>query len=152
MNKLFVSEPRANRREFAKRYGVDGFIDPTKTPLKDYNFGCRIDRVLQTCPPPTLADAFDAAGLGAVIAYIGIGVGEKAFCKFEANSFHFKKLQLRASYASPALYGPKAIQLLKDGVIDGEAYVTHRFKLSEIEKAYTVARDDPSAIKVVVEP
>jgi len=152
VRRLFVSEPRASRRDFARRYGVDGFIDPAQTPLQKYDFGCKIDRILQTCPPPTLADAFDAAAVGAVISFIGIGVGEKAYCRFDVNAFHFKKLQLRASYASPALFGPKALRLLKDGVIDGEAFVTHRFKLDEIEKAYKTARDDPAAVKVVVEP
>lgn len=152
VRRLFVSEPRAARRQFARRYRPDGEIDPTQTPLAKYDFGCRIDRVLQTCPPPTLAEAFDIAAPGAIISFIGIAFGEKAYCRFDVNPFHFKKLQLRASYASPALFGPRALQLLRDGVIDGEAYITHRFRLDQIEEAYRVARDEPSAIKVVVEP
>jgi threonine dehydrogenase-like Zn-dependent dehydrogenase len=152
VRRLFVSEPRETRREFARRYGVDGLVDPTKTPLQEYDFGCRIDRVLQTCAPPTLAEAFDVAAVGAVVSFVGIGWGDKAFCRFDVNEFHFKKLQLRASYASPALFGPRALRLLGDGVVDGEACVTHRFKLEKIEQAYRVARDDPDAVKVVVEP
>ena len=78
--------------------------------------------------------------------------GEGAFCTFDANAFHFKKLQLRASFASPALFGPKAVQLLQEKVVDGDAIVSHRFPLGRIQEAMDTARRDPAAVKVVVMP
>lgn len=151
---IFVSghKRRTRRMELAKRFGADAFIDPTETSLEDYNFDCKINRILVTSPPKTLAYAFQVAAKGAVISFIGIAHGDGAFCTFNVNDFHFKKLQLRASFASPALFGPLALQYLREGVVDGKALISHRFPLEKIAEAMDVARNDPSAVKVVVMP
>ncbi len=138
------------RIEVARKFGVDEVVDPSVTPLPTYDFGCQIDRILVTTPPPTLNDAFQVASTGAIISFIGIAYGDKGFCTFDVNSFHFKKLQLRASFASPALCTPLALQYLREGVIDGEAMISHRFSLTKIEEAVRVARDTTQSVKVVV--
>ena len=143
---------RPRRVELARQFGADTCIDPTETPLTQHPFDCKIDRIMVTAPPKALADAFAVAADGAIIAFIGIAHGDGAQCSFDANEFHFKKLQLRASFASPALFGPAALQYLRDGVIDGDALVSHRYPLSRIAEAMQTARTDPSAVKVVVEP
>ncbi len=142
----------AARVAVARQFGVDDVLDPEVTPLPEADFGCAIDRVLVTTPPPTLADTFQVAGKGGIISFIGIAYGDRAFCTFDANEFHFKKLQLRASFASPALFTPLALQYLREGVIDGEALISHRFPLDRIEEAMATARDTTTAVKVVVVP
>jgi len=132
--------------------GVDRAVDPSEAPLDKVDFGCGIDRVLVTAPPPTLTDAFNVASLGGIISFIGIGYGDNAFCRFDANKFHFKKLQLRASYASPALCTPLALQYLREGVVNGPALISHRFKLDQMTDAIATARDSSVALKVIVEP
>ena len=52
-----------------------------------------------------------------IITFIGLGSGEKGLVRFDGNAFHFKKLQLRASFASPALYGPAALRCLREGIV-----------------------------------
>ncbi len=140
------------RVKTAKEFGADRVVDPSATPLDKIDFGCPIDRVLVTTPPPTLADAFSVAAKGAIVSFIGIAYGENAFCRFDANAFHFKKLQLRASFASPALYGALALQYLREGLVNGPALISHRFPLSQIAEAMAVARDPAVALKVVVMP
>jgi threonine dehydrogenase-like Zn-dependent dehydrogenase len=143
---------RRARMECALKLGADVFIDPGETALTGFKFGCPIDRIIVTSPPPTLSDAFAVAAKGAIISFIGIGQGEEAFCRFDVNAFHFKKLQLRASFASPALYGPMALDLLREKVVDGNALISHVFPLDRIAEAFQVAARDPSAIKVVIQP
>jgi threonine dehydrogenase-like Zn-dependent dehydrogenase len=138
------------RLRLVERFGADAIIDPNETRLESHDFGCPIDRVLVTSPPTTLNSAFAVAAKGGIISYIGIAYGDGAFCRFEANDFHFKKLQLRASFASPALYTPLALQVLREGVVEGAALVSHRFPLSMIGEAVEVARDKRTAVKVVV--
>lgn len=152
--RVFISEfgDKMARKKMAESLGIDGFIDPRKATVAKYDFGCAIDRVLMTAPPPCLNDAFTVACKGGIISFIGIAHGEGAYCKFNVNDFHFKKLQLRASFASPALYTPMALQYLREGVINGEALISHRFKLEEIAKAVDVAKNDPSALKVIIKP
>lgn len=156
--KIFMSAFLAEkaRIQAARKFGVDGIIDPSKTPLAKYDFGCKIDRVLVTTPPPTLADAVAVCCQGdikgGIIAFIGIGFGESAYCHFNANDFHFKKLQLRASFASPALFGAQALQYLREGVIDGKTLISHRFPLDRMAEAMATARDTSVALKVIVQP
>ena len=152
--KIFVTElkSRTKRIELAKKFGADICIDPVESPLETYDFGCKINRILVTAPPKTLPTAFKVASKGAIISFIGIAFGEAANVTFDANDFHFKKLQLRASFASPALYGPRALQYLKEGVVDGEAIVTHRYKLEQIKEALRVSLEDSAAVKVVIVP
>lgn len=140
------------RIEAARRLGADGIFDPSQTPLPKVDFGCAIDRILVTAPPPVLNDAFQVACKGAIVSFIGIGHGERAFCRFNADDFHFKKLQLRASFASPALYTPLALQYLREGVVDGNALISHRFPLARMAEAMAVARDPAKSLKVIVQP
>ncbi|MHC4884213.1 MAG: zinc-dependent alcohol dehydrogenase [Planctomycetota bacterium] len=150
--RIFVSATsrRPVRAELAKRFGADEVIYVDQTELSSYDFGCDIDRVLHTTAPATLNDAFQTACKGAIISFIGIAHGEGAFCTFDVNAFHFKKLQLRASFASPALFTARALDFLRDGVVDGEALISHRFPLGQIEEAMRIAREDASALKVIV--
>lgn len=152
--RIFVSAfgRSAARIEAAKKIGIDGVFDPSDRPLSEVDFGCKIDRVLVTAPPPTLADAMAVAAKGGIISFIGIAFGDNAYCKFDANAFHFKKLQLRASFASPALYTPMALQYLREKVVDPEILISHRFPLARMSEAMQVARDGSRAVKVIVNP
>jgi len=152
--RVFVTElgARTKRVELAKAFGADLCIDPVETPLETFDFGCQIDRILVTAPPKVLPAAFNVACKGAIISFIGIDFGAGANVTFDANAFHFKKLQLRASFASPALFGPRALRYLKEGVVDGAAMVTHRFALDQIADAIRVSHADSSAVKAVVIP
>lgn len=150
--RVFVGGHRNRRRmALAREWGADDVIDPANGPLIEYEFGCPIDRVLVTAPPCMLAPAFNVAAKGAIITFVGIEWGAGATCSFDANAFHFKKLQLRASFASPALFGALALQYLREGVVDGKALISGRFPLDEVPAAMEAARAD-DALKVVVEP
>jgi L-iditol 2-dehydrogenase len=151
--RVFVSglkRDRPGRGELAKRLGADAFIETDTTPLEDYDFGCLIDRVMVTAPPRMLGSATKVAAKGGIISYIGIEYGSGATCSFDANDFHFKKLQLRGSFAAPALYGPAALRCLREGIVDGEALISHRYPLDKLSEAYRTAQQDPTAVKVVI--
>jgi len=152
--KIFLSAFDRNtaRIAAAKAIGVDGIFDPSRQPLSEVDFGCEIDRILVTTPPPTLNDAMGVACKGGIISFIGIAFGEKASCTFNANDFHFKKLQLRASFASPALYTPQALRYLREKVVDPEILISHRFPLEQMVAAMQTARDGSRAVKVMINP
>jgi threonine dehydrogenase-like Zn-dependent dehydrogenase len=152
--KVFASDfkKRKRRYELALEFGADAWIDPSETPLDKFDYGCDIDRIIVTSPPLSLPSAFSVASNDAVISFLGIGGAGKNSCSFDADAFHFKKLQLRASFASPALYGPLALQYLKEKVIDGESIVSRCFDLDKIADAMKFAAEDAAAVKVVVKP
>jgi L-iditol 2-dehydrogenase len=142
---------QTGRLALARRFGADEVFAADQTPVTKFAYGCGIDRILVTTPPATLAPTFAVAAKGGIITFIGLGEGAAATCSFDANEFHFKKLQLRASFAAPALFTPLALRYLKEGVIDGEALISHRFGLDRIAQAVQVARSAEAA-KVVVLP
>ncbi len=150
-NKIFVSDYKSmtKRFELAKHFDVADYIDPSEQKLADYKFNCRIDCVLVTAPPAVLPDAMDVISDAGIISYIGIG-WDKAKITFDADKFHFKKLQLRASFASPAHYGAEALDLLERKIVDPDIFISHIFKFDEMDKALEAAKSK-DAIKVVVE-
>lgn len=137
------------RLELARRFGADDVFTTDTTPVSKFDYGCAIDRIMVTTPPATMPETFDVAAKGGIVTFIGLGEGEKATCAFDANKFHFKKLQLRASFAAPAMFTPLALTYLREGVIDGEALISHRFALADIAEAVR-AGNAADAVKVVV--
>ena len=139
------------RLETALKFGADEIIEVDKTPIDSYKFSQAPDRFLISSPPKTIPAMVEAAGRGAILSFIGIKFGDGANITFDANTFHFKKLQLRGSFLSPALYTPYALQLLKNGSIDSKSLITHVFDMSDLKEALRVAAFEPDkSIKVVV--
>lgn len=140
------------RIELAKRFGADEIVYTDKINLEDYSYDRKgVDKVMVTAPPKTIPPSLKAANTGGTVAFLGIEYGAGATITFDANEFHFKKLQLRASYAAPALYFPRCVELIKSGVIDAKAMISHRFKLDDIAGAMTTFRDDKAnTVKMVM--
>jgi L-iditol 2-dehydrogenase len=130
----------------AKVLAVDGPL-PEQKELQ-----ARFEHVLVTAPVELIPSALDLLTYGGELTYIGGGTGS-GLINFDANKFHYRKLQLRASFASPALYFPVVIELLKSGIIPGEKIISHRFPLSDLAVAMQLCRDDKEhVVKVVVNP
>jgi L-iditol 2-dehydrogenase len=152
--RLFVAaRSHSTRRiDLARAFGVDEivFTDREDIAKRSWPKG-GLDRILVTAPPSTIPAALDAARIGGVVAFIGIENGKGGTISFDANAFHFRKLQLRASFAGPALYFPMALDLLKTGAIDGKALISHRFSLADIGRAFREIHEDKAgAVKGVM--
>jgi threonine dehydrogenase-like Zn-dependent dehydrogenase len=143
---------REKRNQLALEFGADELLYEDEQPLAERKFDPPPDRILITAPPPSIRSSIGPAARGAVLAYIGVGHGATDRLELSANEFHFKKLQLRSSFASPALRTPMALELLRSGRIDGARLISHRFPLAEAAQAIrTACLDKNEAIKVVVE-
>ena len=141
------------RVDLARRYGADEVLlgDAPLTATHFRKGG--VDRALVSAPPQVIPSALPLMNYGGIVSFIGITYGAGAQINFDANDFHFKKLQLRASHASPAIYFPAVLQLLQDGHVDGAAIISHTFPLAQIEAAMLTARDRRDAVlKIVVTP
>jgi len=125
--KVYATElPECKARiELAKKWRVDEVFAPNSISVK-------VDRVLVTAPPKVIPSAFEQCNIGAIVAFLGIDYGNEGFVTFDSNIVHFNKLQLRASHASPALYFPECIELIKAGIVNTEELITHRFKIEKL--------------------
>ncbi len=111
-----------------------------------------VDRVFVTAPPKTLVEAFKISRFGGIIALNGIELGTGSEVTFDANNFHFKKLQLRASHAIPNHYFPMAIDLLSRRVIDAELLLSHTFPIDQAGEAFrTLIDPQEQSIKVALQ-
>jgi L-iditol 2-dehydrogenase len=140
--------------EIAKRLGADVVIDLSQSPLAECGkpFG-GFDRVLSTAPPHTLNDSLAAAAYGGNVTYVGFDWGPGGTIPLDTTAMHLGKKQLRASFASPAMYLPEALQLLRAGVVPAEEIISHRFPLRRLAEALQTARNDrANARKVMVIP
>ncbi len=145
-----IGRPHSGRRlETARELGAE-VMAVAGRPEELPELQKRFDQVLVTAPVESIPGALSLLAYGGVLTYIGIGTGDPKIT-FDANDFHFRKLQLRASFASPAVYFPAVLDLLKRGILPGPKLISHRFPLGEIAAAMTVSRDDKAnTVKVVV--
>lgn len=112
----------------------------------------QFDHVLMTAPTEFIAPALSFLDYGGVLTYIGIGPGSGEIT-FDANNFHFRKLQLRASFASPAVYFPRVLNLLRVGIIPGEQMISHVFRLDEMDRLIDACRNQKEKLlKIIVKP
>jgi L-iditol 2-dehydrogenase len=152
--RLYAAQRSGARRriELAREMGADEVIITDETRLADVRFPRGgVDRVLVTAPPRTIPEALSVTAYGGTVAFIGIEQGDGARISFDANDFHFRKLQLRSSFASPALYLPTCIELLQAGIVQAERLVSHTFQIDEIPQAFRIMRDDrQNRVKLVM--
>lgn len=153
--RIYAANRSGGRRfDLARALGADEVLLTKSASLEpgDFRKG-GVDRALVSAPPAAIAGALRLLRYGGIATFIGITYGPAAEVRFDANDFHFNKLQLRASHAAPALYFPLALDLLRDGHVPGESFVSHTFPLDQIEQALLFARDArDEVVKIVVTP
>lgn len=150
--KIYIAQPSRSLRkiQLAKALGADEIIDTDQQNIEDFPFSKGgFDKILITAPPKLIPAALKVANFGAVISYIGFSKDSEI--TFDANLFHVKKLQLRASFAAPGIYFPTAIDMVKSGIIDTELFISHTFTLDGISQMMKViANDRATVIKCVM--
>ena len=144
----------SKRLELGRQLGADRVVVVDRETLEDVVFSqapSGLDRVIITSPPATIPAAIGLMRFGGVIAYNGIDF-DRGEISFDANEFHFKRLQLRATHSIPNLGFPTAIELIRSGVIHAKDFITHRFAFQDLPQALQVAENDKAnVIKVMID-
>jgi L-iditol 2-dehydrogenase len=141
------------RIALGRELGADCIVEVDKEDLTEVakrEFPAGVVRVFVTSPPATIPSAFEIARFGATIVFNGISF-ENSTISFDANDFHFKRLQLRATHSIPNLRFPTAIDLVKSRAIDPDLFISHTFEFGGLPEALrTAEKDKETAVKVVV--
>jgi L-iditol 2-dehydrogenase len=141
------------RLALGRELGADRVVEVDKEGLKEVaesEFPGGFDRVFVTSPPATIPDAFEIARFGATIVYNGISFADSTIA-FDANEFHFKRLQLSATHSIPNLRFPIAIDLVRSKAIDSDVFISHTFEFDDLPEALRIAEQDKgTVVKVVV--
>jgi L-iditol 2-dehydrogenase len=137
------------RLDVARQLGAETLAcDGSLADLKD--LAKQFDHVLMTAPTAHIPPALSLLAYEGKLTYVGLAHGD-ASITFNADDFHFRKLQLRASFASPAVYFPRVLSLFKAGVIPGQSLISHVLPLSRIGDAMSTGRTDKAGtLKIVI--
>ena len=131
------------KAELALEYGADEVIFSDEVDLQKYPWPKGgVDRVLVTTPPKTIDLATRICRPGGIVAFLGIGYGERGMVTFDSNVVHLNKLQIRGSNAMPALYFPFVFDMMHAGFVKVDKMITNTFSLDEAPKALKEFLDD----------
>jgi 2-desacetyl-2-hydroxyethyl bacteriochlorophyllide A dehydrogenase len=150
---IIVSEPVEMRRNVALATGADFAIDPTASKPEEQIYaltGLRGADVVIECAGvlPATKQAFDCAAKGATVLLFSVPKPDAVFGLPLFDVFK-KELTIKGSFINPTTHN-RAVELINSKRIDVSKIITHRFGLSELEKAIEVQSGNQS-IKVVVQ-
>lgn len=151
--RLFVTERQPHRRDAARRYGANA-VFPAQGPAEirsilDATNGRGADLVIETSGDPEAMDtALHVLRRGGRIVQTGINELDRT--SFKASLARQKGATIMVQRRMRALY-PEAIELVRQGKVDVDGIVSHRFPLSRAKEAFAMAVER-QGLKVVVEP
>jgi threonine dehydrogenase-like Zn-dependent dehydrogenase len=145
---------RDARDALAFAWGADQVLHSGSAEVTNASFpGGGVDKILMTATPDAMPAAMNLMNVGGVMGFIGIGTsGPKRFVTFDMYRFHEDKLQIRASNAVPALYFPACIELVRSGMVDMKAMISHSLRFDSFGRDVKAYVDDRrGALKAVME-
>jgi L-iditol 2-dehydrogenase len=151
---VIVANRSTGKRDVSLRLGADAFVSTKEISIPDLakEYG-GFDKILITAPPEVIPECITAAAYGGYIIYIGSNFRTGGVISLDTHALHFGKKQLRPSFASPALYLPEALHLLRTGVVPHTEIISHTFPLSKLAEAMDTVRTQRDAVrKVAVVP
>ncbi|HID20877.1 MAG TPA: hypothetical protein EYP14_00540 [Planctomycetaceae bacterium] len=144
------------RLELAGRFGCDDVFEIGKQDLEaeiKRRFPKGVDRVIVSSPPESLYDALKIIKFGGIITFYGLHFGDKSQVTIDVNDLVFRKITLVPTFAEPAINFPMANRLLRDGLVDAEALITHTFGFDQARQVMQAIIDGSQPIvKAVMLP
>jgi len=153
--RIIVSEVSAQRKSFAREFGADIILDPTKEDI--------VARCKELCDNQGVHVVYDCAGVQAGLdqavqavrargQVVNIAIWEKP-CTITPNLFNFKE----RSYLGVATYQAGDFQQVLDAISSGrmrpEGMITKKIKLNEVveEGFMSLVNDKDNQVKILVQ-
>jgi L-iditol 2-dehydrogenase len=122
------------RLRAAEKAGFDMVIQSGKESLEERikgRFPAGVDRVIVSAPPENMPDALKIVRFGGTVTFYGLHLGGKSVVPIDVNDLVFRKITLVPTFAEPAINFPVSLRLLKEGLIDPQALITHAFPYAQ---------------------
>jgi 2-desacetyl-2-hydroxyethyl bacteriochlorophyllide A dehydrogenase len=154
-----VAEMSPRRREQARGLGADVVIDPAQEDVTKamraitgpggYGLGARVDAVFECAgSEAALAAALKSVRQGGRIMLSGIFGGRVSV---HLDRIVEKEVRMQGSVAYRDEFGA-VVDLMAEGALRSDQFVSHTFALDEVGAAFAVQRDASASLKVQIRP
>lgn len=151
--RILVSELIPERRNLATVMGADRVLDPQILNLVeialDETAGQGVDSSIMAIGVPQLVNDMIRATRKGGIVNLFAGFSGKGDAQIEANLLHYNEVYLTGTASASRSHFHKALSLVLDRRIDLSSLISHRFPLSEINRAFQVTKNG-EGLKVIV--
>jgi len=154
---LSKDNPRERARlELAEKMGCDEVFEVEKQDLEaeiKKKFPDGVDRVIVSSPPESLTDALKIIRFGGIITFYGLHFGGRSKVEIDINDLIFRKITLVPTFAEPAINFPVSNRLLRDGIVDASALITHTFGFDQARQTFeAIINGTEPIVKAVMVP
>lgn len=153
---VVVSEPSAERRAQAARWGADHVVDPVGDDLPgliaELSEGQGADAIIVAAPSSQAQqEAIVLAAAGGHINFFGGLPSGRSHITVDSNLIHYKELVVTGTTANTTDDCREALALVVSGAIDTSRLISERYPLTASRDAFAAAGSGKS-LKVVLEP
>lgn len=143
---IIVSDPVAERREVAMRFGATRVLDPVAEDIA--GLGLEVDAFIDASgAQPAIRAGIHAVAPAGRVVLVGMGADDVSL---PVSRIQNRELVVTGVFRYANTW-PLAIELASSGRVDLDALVTGRFGLADVERALRAA-GEPSTMKVIVDP
>lgn len=150
---VLASEPLAHRRAAASQFGVAAAFDPVKDDLvgaiRDRTGGDGVDVAFEAAGSESATvQAMDAVRPGGTLVLVGYWKADQV--TLPGIRAMRKGLTIRFVRRMKHMF-PRALELLRQGLVNLPALISHEFKFSEVAEAFARAeKRSPDFLKTVI--
>ena len=152
---IIVSELLLERRDLAARMGADQVFDPRTSNLVEVaskeTGGLGVDSAIMAIGVSNLVnDLLKATRKGGTVNLFA-GFSGKGEAQIEANLLHYDEIHLTGTASASRSHFQDALSLVLAKRIDLAPLISHRFPLTEIDRAFQITKSG-EGIKVIIDP
>lgn len=153
-DKVFCLDVNDFRLEFAKKLQITEAINSNdslkkKKILSDTNNRGVDVAIVATGNLNAFNDAIDLVRKGGSVMMFGVP-SKGDIMNLDMSKVYSKELTINTSYAASDYDTKEALELIKSSRIDVKSLITHRYPISETQKAFEHARNGSDAMKIII--
>lgn len=152
--KIFCLDVNDFRLNFAKKFDITEAIHSTDSARKEKilshteNQGVDV-AIVATSSLVALNDAIDLVRKGGSVMMFGVPTKD-ATMNLDMNKVYSKEITICTSYAASDQDTKEALELIASGKIEAKKLITHRYQLSDSQKAFEHAHTGENAMKIII--
>jgi len=153
-DKIFCLDVNDFRLEFAKKLKITGTINSNDSSKKKTILSETSNRgvdvaIVATGSLKALDDAIDLVRKGGTVMMFGVP-SKGDIMNLDMSKVYSKEIMITTSYAASDYDTKEALELIKSSRINVKNLITHRYSISETQKAFDHAHDSSDAMKIII--